>query len=82
MAEARQKQTEILHLLQSIAPELQGSNFYRYKFAIQPGLEEYVEAVSFLGYLEGDRLVTKGEINTQLVDVSLSLSPIQRPTID
>ncbi|TPX45629.1 hypothetical protein SeMB42_g01688 [Synchytrium endobioticum] len=68
IAEARQKQIEIIGMIKCIAPELQGSNFFRHKFAVQPGLEEYIEAVSFLVYLEREQLVTKDEINAELMD--------------
>ncbi|TPX31932.1 hypothetical protein SmJEL517_g04846 [Synchytrium microbalum] len=68
LEEAKAKQQEIIQLLRRVSVDLTGSDFYRHKFAVQPGLEEYIEAVSFLVYLESGELVKREDINAQLVD--------------
>jgi predicted translin family RNA/ssDNA-binding protein len=45
-----------------IASELEGQDVWRYVAAISPGLQEYVEAVSFHHYLEHGTLITYKEI--------------------
>lgn len=41
-----------------MAPDLQDLNAWRYQPQISPGVQEYIEAVSFRHYLETQRLVT------------------------
>lgn len=65
--EARSKKQEIIQLLQKVSIELQGHDFYRHQRSIAPGMEEYIEAVSFLHYLETGGLITKQEIERDLV---------------
>ncbi|KAL8811615.1 MAG: hypothetical protein Q9223_007494 [Gallowayella weberi] len=51
----------IKDLFTSIAPDLQGINFWRYQKQISSGCQEYVEAISFQHYLETQRLITHQE---------------------
>ncbi|RMD40190.1 hypothetical protein DV735_g4938, partial [Chaetothyriales sp. CBS 134920] len=46
---------------QSVVPDLQGINGYRYQYNISPGIQEYMEAVLFRHYLETQRLMTYEE---------------------
>lgn len=45
----------------SIAPDLQGINAWRYQRQISSGVQEYIEATSFQHYLETQRLVSLAE---------------------
>lgn len=51
----------IKELFTSVAPDLQGIDFWRYQRQISGGCQEYVEAISFQHYLETQRLITHEE---------------------
>ncbi|MCJ1251152.1 hypothetical protein MMC30_008383 [Trapelia coarctata] len=53
-------------LFASVAPDMQGINAWRYQRQVSPGVQEYVEAVSFQHYLETQRLITYGEAQGKL----------------
>ena len=42
----------------TIAPDLQGLNTWRYQRQISPGIQEFIEAISFQHYLEKQSLIT------------------------
>ncbi|KAI5278466.1 hypothetical protein KEM54_004597, partial [Ascosphaera aggregata] len=46
----------------SIAPDLTGVNGWRYQWQISPGIQEFIEAISFKYYLETTRLITIEEV--------------------
>ena len=48
-------------LYNSIAPDLQGINAWRYQRQISSGMQEYIEAISFQYYLETQQLITLEE---------------------
>lgn len=48
-------------LYDSIAPDLQGINVWRYQRQISSGVQEYIEATSFQHYLETQHLITLKE---------------------
>ncbi|RIB22709.1 Translin [Gigaspora rosea] len=58
LQEANEKKDEISQLFKEISLELQGINYYR----------EYIEAISFLEYLQNDRLITKEEVENKFKD--------------
>ncbi|TPX63322.1 hypothetical protein SpCBS45565_g06700 [Spizellomyces sp. 'palustris'] len=68
LAEARDKQKEIIRLFGQVAPEMKGNDFYRHHRSIGPGCEEFIEAASFLVYVEKGQLVTKDELQKLLVN--------------
>lgn len=45
----------------SIAPDLAGINSWRYQRQVSPGIQEYIEALSFEHYLRHQKLVTLEE---------------------
>jgi predicted translin family RNA/ssDNA-binding protein len=49
-----------------IAQELQGQDYYRYLRAFSPGIQEYIEAVSFFEYLKSGRLILKDKIESDI----------------
>ncbi|KAH9519479.1 hypothetical protein Btru_002817 [Bulinus truncatus] len=51
----------------ALAQELQGQDFYQYHRAFSPGLQEYVEAVTFYNYLISEELVALDKIQANLV---------------
>ncbi|XP_070696982.1 translin-associated protein X isoform X2 [Pempheris klunzingeri] len=50
-----------------IAEELRGEDIFQFHRAFTPGLQEYVEAVSFLHYIRHRSLISLEEINARLV---------------
>ncbi|KNC96441.1 uncharacterized protein SPPG_08034 [Spizellomyces punctatus DAOM BR117] len=68
LAEARDKQKEIIRLFDQVAAELKGNDFYRHHRSIGPGCEEFIEAASFLVYVERGELATKDELQKLLVN--------------
>ncbi|MCJ1285997.1 hypothetical protein MMC26_005339 [Xylographa opegraphella] len=51
----------ITELFSSVIPDLQGPNVWRYQRQVSPGVQEFVEAVSFQHYLTTQRLITLEE---------------------
>ena len=58
----------IRDLLQSIVPDLQGINTYRYGDRITGGIQEYMEAVTFQHYLEKQQIMSFDEAAARLPD--------------
>jgi predicted translin family RNA/ssDNA-binding protein len=56
----------IRDFLQSIAPDLQGINNYRYQDRITGGIQEYMEAVTFQHYLEHQQIMSFEDAAAQL----------------
>ena len=53
-----------------MAKEVEGERFWRYQRNISPGLQEYIEALSFAHYLETGKLITFGEVQSSISDES------------
>lgn len=75
LAEAQQK----LHELQNnkwyqVAVELQGEDPYQFLRAYSPGLQEYVEALSFLYYIEQHSLLSLQQVEANLTFAKSSSS--------
>ncbi|KAF0548408.1 Translin [Gigaspora margarita] len=68
LQEANEKKDEISQLFKEISLELQGINYYRYHKNISPSIQEFIEAISFLEYLQNDRLITKEEVENEFKD--------------
>ncbi|KAL4930396.1 translin family protein, partial [Aspergillus undulatus] len=58
--------TQITDLFTSAVPELQGLNSHRYLRQISPGIQEFIEALSFKHYLETQTLITRSQVAAQL----------------
>nr|XP_032804064.1 translin-associated protein X [Petromyzon marinus] len=67
LLESESKLSAVRQKVRSIALELQGENMYQYLRAFTAGLQEYVEAVSFRHFLSTQTLITREEVNQQLV---------------
>ena len=67
-ARAKPKLKEIQSLFAGIRPELTGDTFARYQRNVSPGLQEYIEALSFAHYLEHQSLISYEEVQTSLSD--------------
>lgn len=67
-AEAKKKLAEIHTVLRNIAHELVGPRLWRYVQNISGGLQEYIEALSFVHYIEHGRLVSYEQVQAILCD--------------
>jgi len=67
---ARPKLEHVEGLFAKMKPDLEGDQFWRYQRVISPGLQEYIEAISFAHYLTHDSLITWKEIQDRLSDKS------------
>jgi len=56
--------------------DLEGDQFWRYQRAISPGLQEYIEALSFTHYLTHNSLITWREVQDRLSDESGPYFPL------
>jgi predicted translin family RNA/ssDNA-binding protein len=60
--------TQIIDLFKSIAPELTGTNSWRYQRQVSGGIQEFIEAISFEHYIQTQSLITRDEVAAQLPD--------------
>ncbi len=66
--EAKKKLAEIHTMLKSLSHELVGPRFWRHAQNISGGLQEYIEALSFVYYIEHGRLVSYETVQAILCD--------------
>ncbi|KAI0336092.1 Translin [Cubamyces sp. BRFM 1775] len=67
-ARAKGKLAEIQTLFANMRDELAGDRFWRYQRNVSPGLQEYIEALSFAHYLEHRSLISYDQVQTTLTD--------------
>ncbi|XP_013861364.1 translin-associated protein X [Austrofundulus limnaeus] len=65
--EAEGKLDAVRQKIGQIAEELRGEDIYQFHRAFTPGIQEYVEAASFLHYIRHRSLISLEEINARLV---------------
>jgi predicted translin family RNA/ssDNA-binding protein len=53
-------------LFERISKELEGRDYYTYHRAFSPGVQEYVEAMSFLAFWESNTLISKESIEERI----------------
>jgi len=66
--EAKKKLAEPRAMMRCIAHELAGPHFWRYANNVSSGLQEYIEALSFVHYVECGRLVSYERVQANLCD--------------
>ncbi|KAI0004135.1 Translin [Russula compacta] len=66
--EAKRKLADTHAMLRSITHELVGSRFWRYAHNISSGLQEYIEALSFVHYIEHGGLISYERVQANLCD--------------
>jgi predicted translin family RNA/ssDNA-binding protein len=64
----RDKLCEVQILFAALKHEFAGDRFWRYQRNVSPGLQEYIEALSFTHYLEQGTLVSFDEVQLTLSD--------------
>ncbi|OXV08854.1 hypothetical protein Egran_03383 [Elaphomyces granulatus] len=57
---------QITALFQSIVPDISGLNAWRYQRQISWGIQEFIEALSFLHYIQTQTLISPAEVAAQL----------------
>ncbi|XP_078352114.1 translin-associated protein X-like [Oculina patagonica] len=62
LKEADEKFLEVKELLKTIASELEGEDPYRFSRAYSPGLQEYIEALSFSHFLKNKTLISYEQV--------------------
>ncbi|CAI5770536.1 translin-associated protein X isoform X1 [Podarcis lilfordi] len=67
LMESETKLDLVRQKIKQVAQELMGEDMYQFHRAISPGLQEYVEAVSFQYFIKTRSLVSIEEINRQLI---------------
>ncbi|XP_075268289.1 translin-associated protein X isoform X1 [Opisthocomus hoazin] len=65
--ESEVKLDAVRRKIKQVAQELIGEDMYQFHRAISPGLQEYVEAVSFQYFIKTRSLISVEEINKQLI---------------
>ncbi|KAL4243083.1 translin family protein [Abortiporus biennis] len=65
---AKERLQDIQKLFAGFKGELVRDNFWRYQRNVSPGLQEYIEALSFTHYLETGKLITYTEVQQSLCD--------------
>jgi len=63
-----EKLREIQGHYAKLQSELEGDKFWRYQRQVSPGLQEYIEALSFAHYLDHGSLITYEEVQRTLMD--------------
>ncbi|KAF8559331.1 Translin [Imleria badia] len=63
-----EKLREVRDIYVAIRPEIQGDAFWRHHHSVAPGLQEYIEALSFAHFLGHGTLVTFNEVQAALSD--------------
>ncbi|KDQ54767.1 hypothetical protein JAAARDRAFT_348283 [Jaapia argillacea MUCL 33604] len=72
----RQKLKDIQKILGSMQVELRGNLFWQNQKNISPGLQEYIEALSFAHYLEHGTLISFQEVQETLSDNGAPFFPL------
>ncbi|NXO94701.1 TSNAX protein, partial [Certhia brachydactyla] len=67
LSESEVKLDAVRRKIKQVAQELIGEDMYQFHRAISPGLQEYVEAVSFQYFIKTRSLISVEEINKQLI---------------
>ncbi|KAL6304180.1 Translin [Sparassis latifolia] len=65
---AKEKLREIQNMFAAIREEVAGDRFWRYQKNVSPGLQEYIEALSFAHFLEHGTLISYDEVQQSLCD--------------
>ncbi|PPQ63510.1 hypothetical protein CVT24_004738 [Panaeolus cyanescens] len=60
--------SEVKAIYEKLQPELEGDSFWRYERQVSPGLQEYIEALSFAHYLNHGSLITYDQVQETLLD--------------
>lgn len=65
-----EKLREVQSIYATLKPELEGDKYWQYERQVSPGLQEYIEALSFAYYLEHGSLIPFSEVQKSISDSS------------
>ncbi|KZT74853.1 Translin [Daedalea quercina L-15889] len=68
VSRAKGKLKEIQNLFAGMSEEIAGDRFWRYQKNVSPGLQEYIEALSFAYYLQCQTMISYEEVQKSLSD--------------
>lgn len=68
VSSGREKLREIQAMFANIKDEVKGDRFWRYQRQVSPGLQEFIEALSFAHYLETGKLISFEEVQKAISD--------------
>ncbi|THV06089.1 Translin [Dendrothele bispora CBS 962.96] len=66
--QGREKLNQVQEMYASLRHELVGDRYWRYQRQVSPGLQEYIEALSFAHFLEHSTLITFQQVQDTLCD--------------
>ncbi|KAL0950825.1 hypothetical protein HGRIS_007587 [Hohenbuehelia grisea] len=66
--QGRERLKDVQSIYAKCSPLIAGDNFYRYNRQVSPGLQEYIEALSFAHYLEHGTLISHTDVQASLAD--------------
>lgn len=66
----RDKLQQVQEMYAGMKGELEGDRFWRHQRQVSPGLQEYIEALSFAHYLEFGTLITFVQVQETICDVN------------
>ncbi|KAL4641347.1 translin-associated protein X isoform X2 [Arapaima gigas] len=82
LAESDVKLDGVRQKIKQIAEELLGEDLYQFHKAFTPGIQEFVEAVSFQHYIKHRTLISLEDINARLVFLQEGKSEATGPSAD
>ncbi|KAJ8365981.1 hypothetical protein SKAU_G00148120 [Synaphobranchus kaupii] len=82
LAEAEAKLDGVRLKISQIAEELRGEDLFQFHRAFTPGIQEYVEAVSFQHFIRNRCLITLEEVNSKLVFVKEDRTDAKDSSVD
>ncbi|KAJ7102260.1 Translin [Mycena belliarum] len=75
-ASGREKLSEAHAIFAAMRPELVGDRFWRYHRQVSPGVQEYIEALSFAHYVEHDALISYQQVQDTIGDADGPFFPL------
>ncbi|KAJ3161741.1 hypothetical protein HDU86_006511 [Geranomyces michiganensis] len=69
LTQARTKIADVVALFHVVASDLQGNDFHKHHRSIAPGIEEFIEAVSFQRYIEHGDLISRDDLQREFFAV-------------
>ncbi|XP_058022508.1 translin-associated protein X isoform X1 [Ahaetulla prasina] len=82
LTESEVKLDLVRQKIKQVAQELMGEDMHQYHRAISPGLQEYVEAVSFQYFIKTRSLISLEDINKQLIFTEENKEEERKPSSD
>jgi len=69
--EISQQLLQVRELIGQVAKDIEGKGFWKFHRAFSPGIQEYIEAATFLGFLETGTLISRETLQEELKPFTL-----------